>query len=243
MKQHASTIRRRDRSWASVWLAAIGLCAAGLAVGAIQPVASIRQAAEQFVQGQMPSGEQGVVVTAGRLDSRLRLPRCGGSLEAALLSGARLAANMSVAVGCHTGADWTIYVPVSIQSRIHVWALRQPESAGARLTAADLLPETRLVSGVAAGYVTNLAELGRSSLRHPMPAGAVLHSGDLLADFMVRQGQSVTLVASIGGIQVRASGIALQDGRYGAVIRVQNPTSKRVVQGTVGGSHVVYVSP
>jgi flagella basal body P-ring formation protein FlgA len=243
MKQHASTIRRRDRSWASGWLAAIGLCAAGLAVGAIQPIASIRQAAEQFVQGQMPPGEADVIVTAGRLDSRLRLTRCGGPLEAALLSGARLAANMSVAVGCHTGADWTIYVPVSIQSRIHVWALRQPQSAGTRLTAADLLPETRLVSGVTAGYVTNLAELGRSSLRHPMPAGAVLHSSDLLANFMVRQGQSVTLVASLGGIQVRASGIALQDGRYGALIRVQNPTSKRVVQGTVGGSHVVYVSP
>lgn len=223
--------------------ATLGLTSAGFAAGAIQPIASIRHAAEQFVQGQMPPGEQGVVVQAGRLDPRLRLARCGGPLEAALLSGARLAANMSIEVGCHVGADWTIYVPVSIESRIHVWALRRPESAGARLTTADLLPETRLVSGVAAGYVTNLALLGRSTLRHPLPAGAVLHDGDLLADFMVRQGQQVMLVASIGGIRVRASGVALQDGRYGAMIRVQNPSSKKVIQGTVAGSDVVDVAP
>lgn len=243
MNRTASAYRRSGRPAALVLCATLGLMAAGLAIGAVQPVASIRHAAEQFVQGQMPPGEQGVVVRAGRLDPRLRLARCGGPLEAALLSGARLAANMSIEVGCHVGADWTIYVPVSIESRIHVWALRRPESAGARLTTADLLPESRLVSGVAAGYVTNLALLGRSTLRHPMPAGAVLHDGDLLADFMVRQGQHVTLVASIGGIRVRAGGVALQDGRYGALIRVQNPSSKKVIQGTVAGSDVVDVSP
>ena len=191
----------------------------------------------------MPPGEQGIVVRAGALDSRLRLARCQSPLQAGMLSGARLQPNMSISVGCHSGSGWTIYVPVSVESRIHVWALRQPENAGVRLTTADLAPETRLVSGVAAGYVTNLALLSRSTLRHPMPAGAVLHASDLLADFMVRQGQQVTLIASIDGIEVRATGVALQDGRYGELIRVQNPASKKVVQGTVGDAHVVYVSP
>jgi flagella basal body P-ring formation protein FlgA len=209
----------------------------------VEPVASIRHAAEQFVRAQMPPGEQGVVVQAGALDSRLRLARCQAPLQAGMLPGARLQPNMSIAVGCRSGAHWTLYVPVSIESRIRVWALRQPENAGVRLTTADLAPETRLVSGVAAGYVTNLALLSRSTLRHPMPAGAVLHASDLLADFMVRQGQQVTLVASIDGIEVRATGMALQDGRYGELIRVQNPESKKVVQGTVGDAHVVYVSP
>ena len=243
MNTSASTCRRSGRSAVLVLFAFVALLGARFAAAAVEPIASIRHAAEQFVQGQMPSGEQGVVVMAGRLDPRLRLARCGGPLEAALLSGARLAANMSIAVGCHVGADWTIYVPVSIESRVRVWALRQPESAGARLTTADLLPETRLVTGVAAGYLTDLALLGRSTLRHPLPAGAVLHTSDLLADFMVHQGQQVTLVASVGGIRVRASGVALEDGRYGAVIRVQNPSSKRVLQGTVGGSDLVYISP
>lgn len=241
MKAYASIYRRPRRAAASGCL--LALACSGLALGSVEPVASIRHAAEQFVRAQMPPGERGIVVRAGPLDSRLRLARCAAPLMAGLLSGARLQANMSISVRCRAGADWTLYVPVSVQSRLNVWALRQPEAAGVRLTPAELTPETRLVSGVAAGYVTNLALLSRSTLRHPMPAGAVLHQSDLLADFMVHQGQPVTLIASIGGIEVRASGVALQDGRYGELIRVQNPASHKVVQGTVGASRVVYVSP
>lgn len=243
MKAYASFFRRPRRAAAAASFCLVALGCAGLALGAVEPVASIRHAAEQFVRAQMPPGEQSIVVRAGPLDSRLRLARCQAPLQAGMLAGARLQPNMSISVGCHSGADWTLYVPVSVESRINVWALRQPENAGVRLTTADLAPETRLVSGVAAGYVTNLALLSRSTLRHPMPAGAVLHASDLLADFMVRQGQQVTLIASIDGIEVRATGVALQDGRYGELIRVQNPASKKVVQGTVGDAHVVYVSP
>lgn len=243
MNTSASSYRRSGRVAVRTLVITVSALATGVAAAATQPLASIRHAAERFIREQMPPGHQGIVVTAGHLDSRLRLRRCAGPLDAALLSGARLQPNMSVAVGCHSGAHWTLYVPVSIQSRIRVWALRKPEGAGARLTATDLVPETRLVSGTAAGYVTNLTLLARSTLRHPMPAGAVLHDGDLLADFMVHQGEEVTLVASLGGIRVRAHGIALQDGRYDALIRVQNPSSKKVIEGTVGGSDVVYVSP
>ena len=243
MKAYASFCRRSPRTAVVASFCLLALGGAGHAFGAIEPVASIRHAAEQFVRAQMPPGVRGIVVRAGALDSRLRLARCQGPLQAGMLAGARLQPSMSISVGCLSGADWTIYVPVNVKSRINVWALRQPENAGTRLTKADLAPETRLVSGVAAGYVTNLALLSRSTLRHPMPAGAVLHASDLLADFMVRQGQQVTLIASMDGIEVRAHGLALQDGRYGELIRVQNPASKKVVQGTVGSGHVVYVSP
>ena len=103
--------------------------------------------------------------------------------------------------------------------------------------------ETRLVSGLALGYVTDSAELSRATLRHPLPAGAVLMSQDLLPDFMVRQGEQVTMVAAVDGIQVKAAGLALQDGRYGALIRVQNVSSSRVVQGVVTANRVVDVTP
>ncbi|MGH8302295.1 MAG: flagellar basal body P-ring formation chaperone FlgA, partial [Steroidobacteraceae bacterium] len=75
------------------------------------------------------------------------------------------------------------------------------------------------------------------------PAGAILTSGDLLPDYMVRQGEQVTMVAAIGGIQVRAAGLALQSGRYGALIRVQNASSAKVVQGIVESDRVVDVTP
>lgn len=237
---------RRLRPWAGrrlLLLATLSLGTAAAFAGPIQPLGSIGAAATDFVRSQMPPGQKDIVVTASRLDPRLRFTRCEGPLEASLLSGARLQAQASIAVGCRQGANWTVYVPVTIASRIQVWALRSPQSQGARLGAADVIAETRLVSGLEAGYVTDAAQLSRSTLRHPLPAGAVLMSQDLLPDFMVRQGEQVTLVAAVAGIQVRAAGVALQDGRYGALIRVQNVSSSKVVQGVVETNRVVDVTP
>jgi len=227
-------------------VAAALLCASlsgAVAAAAIQPLDAIRSAAQRFVRSQMPPGQSGIVITAAGLDPRLRLAPCGGRLQASLLSGVRLQAQVSVAVGCRQGADWTIYVPVTVQSRIRVWALRTAEVQGSRLTAADVVPETRLVGGLAVGYVTDPAQLAHGTLRHPMPAGAVLTAEDLLPDLMVRQGEEVTLVAALNGIEVRAAGLALQNGRQGALIRVQNASSSKVVQGFVKSDRVVEVTP
>jgi flagellar basal body P-ring formation protein FlgA len=246
MNAVASRFRRRSpptRAAVALLCAALSLSAAAAAAAAIQPLDSIANAAQAFVRAQMPPGQSDIVITAARLDPRLRLAPCGGKLDASLLSGERMQAEISVAVACHRGADWKIYVPVTVQSRIQVWALRTPEVEGARLSSADVAPETRLVGGLAVGYLTDPAQLAHGTLRHPLPAGAVLTSDDLLPDFMVRQGEQVTLVATIGGIEVRAAGLALQNGRSGALIRVQNASSARVVQGIVESERVVDVTP
>ncbi len=222
-----------------------GLClAAAAAAGtAIQPLESIRNAAQAFVRSQMPPGQSDIVITAAGLDPRLRLTRCGGRLETSLLSGMRMQAQVSVAVGCHRGGDWTIYVPVTVQSRIRVWAVRTPEVQGVRLTAADVVPEVRLMGGMPVGYLSGPAQLDHATLRHSLPAGTVLTTDDLLPDYMVRQGEQVTLVAAVDGVEVRAAGLALQNGRQGALIRVQNASSARVIQGVVESDRVVDVTP
>lgn len=242
MNTSPSRCRHLHRIAAGV-LATVALATVCRAAAAIEPLASIRQAAQRFVAAQMPTGEVGIVVRAARLDSRVRLARCAGPLAASLLSGSQLQSNDTVAVRCRRGAHWTIYVPVRVQARLRLWALRAPEPQGARLTPADLAPVTRLVSGMVAGYVTDLAVLAHSTLREPLPAGALLETRDLRQDFVVRHGQRVTLVAAIDGIRVHASGVALEDGRYGELIRVENRSSHKVLQGTVGSGHVVYVTP
>lgn len=246
MIDRASKIRRgprKARAAAALLCAALCLAGAHASAAGIQPLQSIRSAAAGFVRSQMPPGQANIVVRSGRLDPRLRLARCNGPLEASFLSGESVHAQVSVAVGCREGSDWTVYVPVTVQSRIRVWALKAPHAQGARLGAADVTAETRLVGGLAVGYVTDLSQLAHGTLRHPLPAGAVLTSDDLLPDLMVRQGEQVTLMASGDGVQVRAAGVALQDGRLGALVRVQNASSDKVVQGVVASDRVVDVTP
>jgi flagella basal body P-ring formation protein FlgA len=245
MNEPASKFRHRGarRAAAALLCGGLWLAAAAAAATGTQPLESISSAAQAFVRSQMPPGQSGIVITVGRLDPRLRLARCGGRLEAALLAGMRMQSQVSVAVGCHRGADWTIYVPVTVQSRIRVWALRTPEVQGTRLTTGDVAPVVRLVSGMPVGYLTDPAQLGHATLRHSLPMGAVLTADDLLPDYLVRQGEQVTMVAAVDGIEVRAAGLALQNGRQGALIRVQNATSSRVVQGFVVSDRVVDVTP
>ncbi|MGH8294109.1 MAG: hypothetical protein ACRETZ_01195, partial [Steroidobacteraceae bacterium] len=165
-----SKIRRGLRkAQAAAALLCAALCLGGVRASAaeIQPLQSIRSAAAGFVRSQMPPGEVNMVITAGRLDPRLRLAHCGGPLEASFLSGEGLHAQVSVAVGCREASDWTVYVPVTVQSRIRVWALKAPHAQGARLSAVDVTAETRLVGGLAVGYVTDLSQLAHGTLRHP----------------------------------------------------------------------------
>jgi flagellar basal body P-ring formation protein FlgA len=63
------------------------------------------------------------------------------------------------------------------------------------------------------------------------------------ADVLIHQGQQVTLIATVGGLQVRATGKALANGSAGARLRVQNLSSLKVVEGVVENEDVIRVAP
>jgi flagella basal body P-ring formation protein FlgA len=132
---------------------------------------------------------------------------------------------------------------VHIDSDVNVLVLRQSALRGARLTAGQVSSETRRVAGLAVGYVTDVSMLERHTLARSLPAGTALTADALLADLVVHQGQEVTLVASAPGISVRATGKALQDGREGARVRVQNLASLKIVEGVVDAHGVIEITP
>jgi flagella basal body P-ring formation protein FlgA len=209
---------------------------------AIQPLETIRAAAEDHVRTQLGAGGD-VAVSAGSLDPRLRLAPCAGPLEASSMPAGLRAARVTVGVRCTQGATWTVYVPVSIESEVQVLVLRHAAARGAQLTEADVMVQTRRVPGFGGGYVADPRQLAGRTLRRPLPAGAVLTPDALEADIVVRRGQQVTLLAASNGIQVRASGRALADGRAGERLKVQNERSNVVVEGVVESPGVIRVTP
>ncbi len=229
-----------------VALAAGALTCAGQAAAtapAVQSLQSIRAAAEQYVMRRVPAGEHPVHVTAGDLDPRLRLAPCPGPLHVTEASNAPLQARMTVGVGCRQGVTWTVYVPVTIESELPVLVLRAAAARGSRLDAGDVVVQKRRVPGIPSGYVTDVRSLEGHTLRRSLAPGTALTKDALVPDVIVRRGDQVTLLAATGGIEVRASGLALSDGRDGARIRVQNLSSKQVVEGVVEGGHVIRVTP
>ena len=240
-----SIFRRRAAAAALVAvLGSLSAAAAEPAGAAAEPLAAVQAAAEKRVRSQLLGVSYAVHVQAAGLDPRLHLVPCPEALAATLAPRAELAARVAVRVSCPApGAPWAVYVPVNIESDINVLVLRVSALRGARLTPAQVAPETRRVAGLAVGYVTDVASLEHHSLGRSLPAGTALTADALLADVIVHQGQEVTLVAAAPGISVRATGKALQDGREGARVRVQNLASLKIVEGVVDASGVIEITP
>jgi flagellar basal body P-ring formation protein FlgA len=236
------------RSAATLVPGIVALLAASAAVvaqqagaGRIEPTDSIRAAAEAFVKSQLPRDASVASVTAGSLDSRLRLVRCTGGLHAQLPAGAALQARSMIGVACDGPVRWTVYVPVSVESRVAVLVLKHPVPRDARLTKEDVNIETRKVTGLATAFLTDVSDLRARSVQRPLPLGTTLTMDMFKPDLVIRHGQDVTLIAAAGGIEVRAAGRALADAAGGTRLKVQNLSSLKVVEGMVEGPDLVRV--
>ncbi|HEY8417930.1 MAG TPA: flagellar basal body P-ring formation chaperone FlgA [Limnochordales bacterium] len=73
----------------------------------------------------------------------------------------------------------------------------------------------------------------------PLVPGTLLAAGTVERVPLVWRGQPVSIAAQTGSVWVGAPGIALEDGRLGDVVRVQNSLSGYVVQARVVGPDAV----
>lgn len=210
---------------------------------AVQSLAAIRSAAQTYVKSLVPASAGETTVTVGQLDERLRLVRCPAKdLSASLPPGASVQARSTVGVSCAGAVHWTVYVPVTIESRINVLVLTRAANRDERLSAADVTIEKRTTAGPGNAYLTAAAELGGRTVRRPLPAGTTLSVDMFTPDLIVKRGQEVTLLSSGGLVEVRATGRALADGAAGSRIQVQNLSSMRVVEGVIESADQVRVA-
>jgi len=198
-----------------------------------QSTADIAAAAERYLQERVGKSESRTAAQAATLDPRHRLARCDRPLEAFLRPGTRITSRTVVGVRCGGSKPWKLYVPVNVVVTEDVLIAKRTLPRGHVLTTADFEIEPRDVSRLVSGYVSDPASLVGQKLKYQLIAGRLLTPSMLEADAAVRRGQTVTIVASGGGIAVRMTGKALMDGALNQRIRVQNLNSGRVVEGIV----------
>jgi flagellar basal body P-ring formation protein FlgA len=239
-----ATTFRRFAPRITITALSVAIASPVFAEAEVQSLDAIRAAAEGFVKQNVPKQQQeGVHVNVGALDSRLRLAACADPLKVALPTGATFRGRMTLAVSCAGGATWTVYVPVSVETQVSVLVLRHAVGRGSRITAGDVEVQTRMVSGSSDDYLTDVAELDGRSLKRPLGAGAALTAEAMAADALVKRGQQVTLLAAVGGMEVRATGVAMTDAPGGGRVKAQNLSSGRIVEGVVETSNVIRITP
>jgi flagella basal body P-ring formation protein FlgA len=129
-----------------------------------------------------------------------------------------------------------------VRREADVVVLTAPVRAGQPIDAAQLAVQRRDVAGGGGAGMADPAQVAGRIARRAMPAGAMVSAGDL-ADGAgaLKRGDPVVLVSRAGGIEVRVGGRALGAALPGAVVAVENLTSRRIVRGRVVGEGVVEV--
>lgn len=200
------------------------------AAGETESPESIRSAIATAVEPRLGTlSGTNVEVAVGAIDSRLRLPACP-ALEVTL---PRVnAAIMTAKVECRA-PSWTLYVPI----RLHAWVEAVVASINltpnTKLAASDLTRGRIDMFANSAGVLTEAAQAEGKILRVGLLAGSPILSPFLEFPVVVHRGQKVLLTLSASTMTIKAPALALEDGRTGDSIEVENPDSKKTMRATV----------
>ncbi len=198
--------------------------------GDFQSLDEIRKTAGAFAAQQINGSAQHHRIETGYLDSRLHLPRCNRPLEVELLGQQRNTPNITVTIKCQGAKPWSVHVPVKVSIFAQIFVTNRPLPRGLAIQRTDLRQEQRDTSMLRNGYFENAeAVVGRIPKRS-LPQGMAIAPSDLDLNRIIQRGSKVTIFASRGGISVNMPGKALADAAEGEVIKVENLSSKRVIE-------------
>ena len=198
----------------------------------VQDLDALRRLAVQYAEDNTRELPGRVVIEAGAMDGRLRLPACR-TVERFLPAGVRLWGRTQVGMRCTDPESWTLMIPMSVQ----VWGpavyAARPLAAGRALTAEDLQVRESDLAQFPGGVVTDPeAVLGRVP-RMGVGAGLALRADMLRNPAVVQAGSPVSVV-------FRGEGKAMTSAGMGEAVQVRT-ASGRVIKATVTGPGEVEV--
>ncbi len=206
----------------------------------LQPLEDIRKAAETFALNRA-SADQDRVIEVGHLDPRLRLPRCSQPLTTEQLGQQLNNPNITVTIKCDSPKPWSIHIPVRTSVFSTISTISRPLPRGATIQLSDLHMERRETSQLRNGYFENTDNIVGRVLKRSLPKGIAITPNDLEQNRIITRGSKVTIVARNNNITVKMPGKALEDATLGAIVKVENLSSKRIIEAIAARPGIVEV--
>lgn len=201
---------------------------------------SISSAVRSFLSQHIDSTSRHEIII-GKLDVRLRLRACNRELGTFFGSGGHAFGNTTVGVNCQKPNPWTIFIPVQVKIYKSVLATQRPLTRNSIIQSSDLRHIERDVTTLRLGYFTLPQHVIGKVTKRPLPVAAIFTPASIQAPRLITRGDKVTILVKSKGLQVRAIGKALMDGKADQQIKVKNMASKKVIEGIVSAPGVVTV--
>jgi flagella basal body P-ring formation protein FlgA len=195
-----------------------------------------RQSLEQKLSGQTEDYriEQAQAVVLPPLSADSSDIHLEAEVRSQIIPPCRVAVDVGIYVRGARRNSVLVYLDVKKLQPVPV-AIRHIES-GETFSADNVRLERIAVANPQNIAVSSAGLMGRRA-RRPMSAGHPIEPEDLEPDTqvaaVVRANDLVHLIATVGPMQVKTRGQAMQDGRIGQLIQVRNMDSKNVVTGRV----------
>lgn len=213
----------------------------GLWAADAQDIAQLESLARSAAASHLPPLTERQRLLVGPIQPNLRLEPCDTAVLPTIGAAQHMKDRVLVELRCQGTVAWHLYVPVRIVGTSSVAVAAHAIVAGSVLAAKDLRVEQHDISELPLGFLDDPAIAVGLTASRPIPGGAFLTNQQLMAAKAVQRGQSVTLLADLGGMSVRMAGKALSDGMVNQRVRVQNLSSGRIVEGIARSEQVVEI--
>lgn len=144
-----------------------------------------------------------------------------------------------VTLHCPTQPGWSLDYMAEVELYLPVLFASQALERGQTLEAGQLKRQEAALGKLSRGFYHRAEEVIGLGAKRRIRAGQLLTPALLGEALLVRRGQQVKIQASQDGIAASTLGEALENGQRGAVIRVRNLSSEKVIKAKVMDEGVV----
>lgn len=201
----------------------------------IVPGEVIAQKVTQALMGNVsyPPADVTVKIRGGLADAQI--PVGAYEIKVKFPNGVRLAGptQATAEIWANGRAAKTIYLACNVQVLVPAIVVTSPVAPHKFVSPANVTVEKRSLASLPVRALKDDSPLKLYWTRRTISPGTVLTEDMLDIPPVVTRNSPVTITVDNGTIYISASGLAMQDGRPGDIIRVQNVETKRIIMAKV----------
>ena len=194
--------------------------------------------AQQFVLDQLdPDNNKSIEVLAMPIDERVEVPTCLSALEFSSSPEALSQSNVMVKAQCQDN-DWYMFMVVKANETQRVVVFSSAVSPGTLLSTDNLKVINMNKKRLRSSTFADINDVVGARIKRRVSAGRPVNPNNLC---FVCKGDRVTISAGNSNMQVKTTGVALEDGRMGETIQVKNRRSNKMIYARVASTGQVEI--
>ena len=224
----------------SVFYFLASLCLVSPAYGQLYSKEKLQTLATSYIRDQLqPVSDEQTKISALSLDSRIPERNCTTKPSINVPAEPPFNRQVTVQISCEDIQGWTQYVHVRIIELEPIVVANEHLMRGEVIQAHHLSVEMRPKHFVRVQHLQDKALLIGSRSKRNIRSGLPVVLNQIC---MVCKGDNITIFATIRGLKIKTSGLALEDGTLGEQVRVKNAKSGKVLNARVDGVESVQVN-